>query len=149
MFGPDLAQTEQGCYQFRRCFEALAPRLYRKCLGANFIVEMFFIGWFQTLFVYLDVLPTETLDRIWDIFIFERSWKIMFRVALALVQIIETKALALLTDGRGVEGVHVHFTSFPDHLEELAPDRLIPRALRIKLTNATLRNLKLEFMNRR
>ena len=40
----------------------------------------------QTLFLYLDALPKRLLVRIWDIFLFERSWKIFFRVSLVRVR---------------------------------------------------------------
>ena len=38
-------------------------------------------------------MPRETLRRIWDVFVFERSWKILFRVALALLALAEPELL--------------------------------------------------------
>lgn len=53
------------------------------------ITEMYMVGWSQTLFLYLTVLPRQSLDRIWDIFVWEKNPKIILRASLALLQIAE------------------------------------------------------------
>ncbi|CAG8511865.1 5269_t:CDS:2 [Ambispora leptoticha] len=48
--------------------------------------------WFLTL--YINILPIETMLRVWDCFFYERH-KVLFRVALAIFKINEEKILAV------------------------------------------------------
>ncbi|KAG9287742.1 hypothetical protein G9A89_004145 [Geosiphon pyriformis] len=51
--------------------------------------------WFLTL--YINILPTETMLRVWDCFFYE-GHKVLFRVALAIFKINEDKILAVTDD---------------------------------------------------
>jgi hypothetical protein len=77
------AQVDQ--LVFRHLVEAGFPRLagHLEALGAG--VAGVSTQWFLCLFV--NSLPLETCLRVWDIFFFERCSSVLFRVALALVDI--------------------------------------------------------------
>ena len=70
---------------FRHLVDSGFPRLsgHLESLGAG--VAGVSTQWFLCLFV--NSLPLETCLRVWDIFFFERCASVLFRVALALVDI--------------------------------------------------------------
>ncbi len=76
---------------FRHLVDAGFPRLsgHLEELGAG--VAGVSTQWFLCLFV--NSLPLETCLRVWDIFFFERCSSVLFRVALALVDIYAQVAL--------------------------------------------------------
>ena len=51
------------------------------------------------LYRYIPALPKETLYRIWEIFIYERNWKIFFRISLAILELYENQLLNENLDG--------------------------------------------------
>lgn len=141
MFSPGLDRLHQYCFQCQRLFEIGMPALAEHFEEEKVMVEMFIVGWFQTLFLYLNVLPRESLDRIWDIFLFENNWKIMLRVALALLQLSEEHIL-----GKRIDDVMQFLNTFPDKWDEiLAPELLIEHALAIKVTNGVLSKLQKQY----
>jgi hypothetical protein len=87
-------------------------------------------------------MPSSTLDRIWDIFVFERNWKVIFRVALALLEASEE--LLLQFDPTQVMDF---LRKFPGCEDLLDCERLIPNALDIKVTNKMLALLEAELAN--
>lgn len=70
---------------FKQLVDKQFPRLttHLDSLGVN--VASVSTQWFLCIFV--NSLPLETCLRVWDIFLFERSSSVLFRVALALVDI--------------------------------------------------------------
>ena len=70
---------------FRHLVDAGFPRLagHLEALGAG--VAGVSTQWFLCLFV--NSLPLETCLRVWDILFFERCASVLFRVAMALVDI--------------------------------------------------------------
>ena len=70
---------------FKQLVDKHFPRLtsHLDSLGVN--VASVSTQWFLCIFV--NSLPLETCLRVWDIFLFERSSSVLFRVALALVDI--------------------------------------------------------------
>ena len=70
---------------FRHLVDAGFPRLagHLEALGAG--VAGVSTQWFLCLFV--NSLPLETCLRVWDILFFERCSSVLFRVAMALVDI--------------------------------------------------------------
>lgn len=145
MFSPGLDRLHLNCFQFQRLFEIGMPALAEHFEEEKVMVEMFIVGWFQTLFLYLNVLPRETLDRIWDIFLFENNWKIMLRVALALLQLSEEHIL-----GKRIDEVMQFLNTFPDKWDEiLAPELLIEHALAIKVTNSVLSKLQKQYVRQK
>lgn len=141
MFSPGLDRLHLNCFQCQRLFEIGMPALAEHFGEEKVMVEMFIVGWFQTLYLYLNVMPRETLDRIWDIFLFENNWKIMLRVALALLQLSEEHII-----GKPIDEVMQFLNTFPDKWDEiLAPELLLEHALAIKVTNGVLTKLQKQY----
>jgi hypothetical protein len=42
-------------------------------------------GWFMTIYASMDILPYEHICYVWDLF-FVDGWKVLFRIALALLR---------------------------------------------------------------
>ena len=78
-----LLQVDQ--LVFKQLVDGQFPRLtsHLDSLGVN--VASVSTQWFLCIFV--NSLPLETCLRVWDIFLFEKSSSVLFRVALALVDI--------------------------------------------------------------
>ena len=70
---------------FKQLVDKQFPRLtaHLDSLGVN--VASVSTQWF--LCVFVNSLPLETCLRVWDLFLFERCSSVLFRVALALVDI--------------------------------------------------------------
>ncbi|RHY49385.1 hypothetical protein DYB34_009408 [Aphanomyces astaci] len=81
-----------------------------------------------------------SIDNMWDIFMAEKSWKILFRVALALLSMCEAHLLQ-----QPIDSASRFLNTFATHLPMLEPHVLLPTALRIKVTNRHLANLSLGF----
>ncbi|KAJ0402624.1 hypothetical protein ATCC90586_010863 [Pythium insidiosum] len=145
MFCPGLQRLQLHCYQCQRLFELASPALAQHFDDEKIMIDMFVVGWFQTLFLYLNVLPRETLDRIWDIFLFENNWKIQLRVALALMQLAEP-----FIAGRHIDEIMQFLNTFASKSDELlAPAALLRRSLQIKVTNAMLLKLARQHSRRK
>ena len=135
-----LQRLQLSCYQFRRLLESFLPDLHSHFVETKIVAEMFVVGWFQTLFVYLAVLPKATVDRIWDIFVFERDWKIIFRIALSLLQVAQPNVL-----GQTIDTTMTVLNTFPEPMRRsLEAEELIHDALSIKVTNSILLQLREE-----
>jgi len=93
MYKPGLKMLQQRCWQFSTLLGLFFPEISDHMNRIGMVSEMFVVGWFQTVFMYMDAMPYTTVRRIWDIFFFERSWKILFRVSLALLKLVEDNLL--------------------------------------------------------
>lgn len=145
MFSPGLHRLQVHCFQLQRLFELTLPALAAHFEREKVVAEMFTVGWFQTLFLYLNVLPRATLDRIWDIFLLENNWKIMLRMAVAILQLSEEHVL-----GKPIDEVMQFLNTFGGKSEELlAVDALVERALSIKVTNSVLTKLQRQHARRK
>lgn len=145
MFSPGLHRLQVHCFQSQRLFELGLPALAEHFEREKVVAEMFTVGWFQTLFLYLNVLPRESLDRVWDIFLFENNWKIMLRLSVALLQISEEYVL-----GKPIDEVMQFLNTFAGKSQELlARDDLVAKALSVKVTNTVLTKLQRQHAKRK
>lgn len=144
MFGPGLQKLHMHCFQFQRLIEIVYPKLAEHFDSEKVMVEMFIVGWLQTLFLYLNKLPSATLDRIWDIFLVENSWKIMLRVSLALLHRSEPYIMS-----KPIDEVMQFLNTFGGESKQLLDaDGLLRDALRIKVTNSVLNKLQKQHTRR-
>ncbi|KAG6617151.1 GTPase-activating protein GYP5 [Phytophthora cinnamomi] len=138
MFAPGLHTLHVHCFQTQRLLELTEPALAEHFAHEKVPIEMFAVGWFQTLYLYLNVLPADSLDRIWDIFLYERNWKIMLRVAVAILQLSSEFVME-----KPIDEIMQFFNTFADQADELlAETPLTQRALRLKVTNTVLTKLQ-------
>lgn len=145
MFAPGLHRLQVHCFELQQLFELASPALAAHFAAEKVVAEMFTVGWFQTLFLYLNVLPRASLDRVWDVFLYERSWKILLRVALAILQLSEPHVL-----DRPIDEVMQFLNTFNgDSDRVLAPDALVTKALSAKVTNRVLTKLQRQHARRK
>ncbi|CEG39392.1 5methylthioadenosine sadenosylhomocysteine deaminase [Plasmopara halstedii] len=138
MFAPGLPTLHVHCFQAQRLLELTKPELAHHFSSEKVPIEMFAVGWFQTMYLYLNVLPLDSLDRIWDIFIFDHNWKIMLRVALALLQLSEKFVM-----NKPIDEIMQFFNTFADKADEiLAETPLIEHALSLVVTKTVLSKLQ-------
>ncbi|TDH72470.1 hypothetical protein CCR75_001266 [Bremia lactucae] len=141
MFAPGLQPLHEHCFQTQRLLALTEPALAEHFVSEKVPVEMFAVGWFQTLYLYLNVLPQDTLNRIWDIFLYEKNWKMMLRVALALLQLSEKYVM-----GKPIDEIMHFFNTFADSANVvLAEASLIESALRLKVTKTVLAKLQKQY----
>nr|CCA24424.1 5methylthioadenosine/Sadenosylhomocysteine deaminase putative [Albugo laibachii Nc14] len=144
MFSPGLHQLNSQCFIFKRLFELTMPTLAQHFDKENIMAEMFVVGWFQTLFLYLNVLPRRTLTRIWDIFLWEKNWKIITRATLALFQVAAT-----FVETESIDCVIRFFNTFDGKAEELLEsEAFIVKAQSFKVTNSQLLRLQRQYVKK-
>ena len=85
-------------------------------------------------------MPSKTINRIWDIWLVERSPKIYFRVATAILFLSQPILL-----NNELEGMMQYLNTFPD-ATIFSEDILITCALQIKITNRMLTDIEVRVM---
>ncbi len=124
-------------YQLDRLLGLCLPKLAAHLRNEGVHPNMYATQWFMTVFA--KNFKVECVLRVWDIFLYEGP-KIMFRIALALMQHGQKQFLVL------------PFESLVDAIKsiqhQIAPHELINAALRIRLTQPQLGILEMEFVER-
>lgn len=140
MYWPELRCLKTCCRVFERLIQTKLPVLADHFEHHDLKVGLFALGWFQTLFLYLPSMPSATVCHMWDIWLVERSFKIFFRVATAILFLSQPILL-----NHELEGMMTYLNTIPD-ATLLKPDILIACALNIKVTNRMLEELEAEVM---
>lgn len=138
MYWPELRCLKTCCRVFERLIQIKLPVLADHFEHHDLKVGLFALGWFQTLFLYLPSMPSATVCHMWDIWLVERSFKIFFRVATAILFLSQPILL-----NHELEGMMTYLNTIPD-ATLLKPDILIACALNIKVTNRMLAELEAE-----
>mmetsp|Transcript_49437 Transcript_49437/g.148945 ORF Transcript_49437/g.148945 Transcript_49437/m.148945 type:complete len:551 (-) Transcript_49437:52-1704(-) len=138
MYWPELRCLKTCCRVFERLIQMKLPVLADHFDHHELNVGLFALGWFQTIFLYIPSMPSATVCRMWDIWLVERSFKIFFRVATAILFLSQPILL-----NHELEGMMTYLNTFPD-ATLLNPDILIPCALQIKITNRMLAQIEME-----
>ena len=94
LFEPGLPLLKRKCLELRLLLDARCPELGARLAAQGVVLEMFAASWLQTLFVYVDALHHASIDRAWTVFLFERNWKVVHKVALAILATLEPHVLA-------------------------------------------------------
>ena len=137
MYWPELRCLKTCCRIFERIVEQKLPVLADHFDYHDLHIGMFALGWFQTLFLYIPSMPAPTVNQIWDIWFVERSMKIFFRVATAILFLCQPILL-----NHDLEGMMQYLNTFPDSTI-FSPDILINCGLGIKLTNQMLEDIEI------
>ena len=119
---------------FERVFNTLMaeqmPTVYANLHKAGIRTSDYLRAWIRTLFVpWLDI---DTAMRVWDVVLLDESGAVPFRVALALVQLLEPRLyehdrdeLLSILRGTNAGALHVWRRSLPDGVKEDVPrDRI-------------------------
>lgn len=123
-------------WQLAVLIEIYCPTIHAQMLEENVNLEVFCISWVQTLFLGIEAMPAITVDRVWDIFIHECSWVIIFQVALAIIRLSEKKLLLL-----PIDQVIMYFNQYPDP-KVLDCKNLLDEASTISFDESTLNALE-------
>merc|ERR1719235_1735835 len=117
-----------------RCFQvALAahhPNIFQHLFAEGIAPELFYCLWSQSLLQGL--VGNAELLRLWDLFVFERSHKVLIRAAVALFMLLEKEIL-----GKNEEKIMK--TLFNPGAWPLGPGALFQKALNTKITRSLLR----------
>lgn len=84
-FAPGMEVLRLRCFQMDELIAHYFPRLDNHFKREGVSSDMYCISWFQTLFIYAEAIPNELVVQIWTIFVYQKSWKIIIRIALAIV----------------------------------------------------------------
>ena len=140
MSWPELRALKTYCRVFERLIHKKLPVLADHFDHHELNIGLFALGWFQTCFLYIPSMPSKTINRIWDIWLVERSSKIFFRVATAILFLSQPILL-----NHDLEGMMQYLNTFPD-ATIFNSEILINCALQIKVTNRMLSNLEVIVM---
>jgi len=135
-YWPELRCLKTACRVFEWLVHQKLPVLSDHFEHHELNVGLFALGWFQTLFLYIPAMPSTTINHMWDIWLVERSMKIFFRVATAILFLSQPTLL-----NHDQEGMMIYLNTFPD-ATLLKQDILIPCALQIKVTNKMLMDIE-------
>jgi len=85
LYSSDLKFIQNMMKVLEILIEKCLPKLNAHFKDIGFDVFHFAIGWFESLFVYVDEMPLQTLTDIWNIWISEQSLDIFVQVAVAIL----------------------------------------------------------------
>eukprot|EP01138_Halocafeteria_seosinensis_P004202 gb/GECG01004297.1/.p1 GENE.gb/GECG01004297.1/~~gb/GECG01004297.1/.p1 ORF type:complete len:441 (+),score=49.60 gb/GECG01004297.1/:1-1323(+) len=135
LFVPGLPEVPIMHYQLKGMMRLKLPKLYNHFENENVDPSMYSTHWFLTVFTYN--LPFHLVVRIWDAFLFE-GWKIVFRVALALLQFAQDDLLDLSFE---------HIMKYFRHLhEKVDPERIMFLAFKLNIKRKQLEDLRQEYL---
>lgn len=141
LYSPGLHTLQHKCHQIDTLVETFEPALFRHLQHQGIYANMYCIQWLQTLFIYAHGIPNRVLHRIWTIFIFEKSWKIIFRIILAILQVSKRFILQ-----HTICEIMQHFHTLPNSI--IPYTNLIDIALSIKITRKSLSSLEAYLLQR-
>lgn len=131
VYAAGLERVGLSFYQLDRLLQLHLPQLHAHFASESVAPDMYAAGWFMTLFSSMDILPYEHTCYVWDLF-FVDGWKVLFRVALALLSLVADELL------HADFAVIVRFlNTFPRHRVPSVP-KLLRLARSFKVTNAQL-----------
>jgi len=117
-----------------RCFQVLLAahhsNVFKHCAGEGVAPELFYCLWSQALLH--GCLGNAELLRLWDLFVFERSHKILFRAAIAIFVLLEKKIL-------GKDDERIMRALFEQEGWQFADGEVLAKALELKVTRSMLR----------
>jgi hypothetical protein len=101
LYMPGLPGYQRACFVFDQLLKEHMPQLHGHLDSMGIMPILYLTQWFMTMFLYYtpSAMPFDLVLRIWDIFIISKgSWKIIYRVALMIHKLLESKLLALPPD---------------------------------------------------
>ena len=99
--------------------------------------------WFVTLFTSFDTLPYVLVKRVFDWFLLD-GWKVLFKVALTLVSIVEEKAMSCDFDS-----IMKLFYGLKYHPAVQDTNAFIKMSMQYKVTNSMLQRLAVDYTNQK
>lgn len=90
LYDQGLIALHRCLFQLRGLIRAKLPKLHHHFAAEDLDCAWFASEWFVT--IYARSFPLELVVRVWDVFLLE-GWKVVFRVALALLHIIQPQLM--------------------------------------------------------
>ncbi|CEO96054.1 hypothetical protein PBRA_004744 [Plasmodiophora brassicae] len=132
LFIAGMPMTLLRVYQLTKLLERRDMKLVQHLRKENVDIMSLTMQWFITNFCYN--LPFRVLLRIWDVFLLERSPKIIFKVALYFFQCLRDEILA--------SEFETIMTCMKTFYGTLDPDTVMEHALKIRVTTRELKDLE-------
>lgn len=111
MYLPRMVESNKVLYVFGELMRMFLPDLADHFQQENIIIHMFCTSWFMTLFT--NSFSFDLVTRIFDIFLLE-GFKIIYRVALALLKCVKSELLA-----RQFEGILMFFKELSSRISDV------------------------------
>eukprot|EP00913_Durusdinium_trenchii_P031820 g29799.t1 len=121
------------CRYFQVIIAAQLPNLFRHFMGEGLAPELFFCAWLQGLFQ--SCLKAETQLRIMDHFIFERSFKVFVKLAVAIFTLLEKRLI-----GQDIE--KMMDILFESQAWDLSQEEILKATFAVKVTRSMLREIQ-------
>ncbi|XP_072154038.1 ecotropic viral integration site 5 ortholog isoform X3 [Bemisia tabaci] len=138
MFKPSMAELGLCMFQLENLVQELLPELFIHFQSQNFHTSMYASSWFLTLFT--TAFATPTANRVIDVFLLE-GMEIIFKIALALLQVNEQDLLAL-----DMEGMLKFFQKTLPSRADSNLDELMEIAYNIKISSKKMKKLEKEYV---
>ncbi|KAL4244189.1 hypothetical protein ABKN59_010756 [Abortiporus biennis] len=136
-FSTTAVQLEVDASLFAKAVEANEPTIAKRLFVDMGIPPVDICRpWFSALFV--DALPSEYMQRVWDIFLFE-GVPFLFRVGLALLSCCKSRILSPPSMTGGVAQLLPFLAHPPSNVLPSTPDALVDLALGVKLKDEDLK----------
>ena len=84
MYSPGMPGTKRVLAVYARLCEHYVPAIWSHLEREGIHHSMFATGWFMTL--YTSAFPFDLVTKVFDVLWFE-GWKIVYRVAIALLKV--------------------------------------------------------------
>lgn len=138
IFLPNFEEVKKILYTFDKLLLKFLPNLHQHFVEENIDCSMFFTEWSMCL--YTRGFHFDLLTRIWDIFLYERNFKIIYRVGLGILKYFEKNLLNLK-----FEKVLAYLRSIQDHIVNNAND-IMEVTLSIPLKTIDILNIEDEYL---
>ncbi|GLD96315.1 hypothetical protein PINS_up004998 [Pythium insidiosum] len=135
LYRPRMPKVPETIFIFERLLRQLMPQLASHLDNEGMHPTMYLTQWFVTLFSYN--FPFEFVTRVWDVFLNE-GWKVIFRVALALMKLSQKALLACK-----FEGIMEFFRELPTRV---VTEEVFAIAFRLPIKRAQIEALKEEYL---
>ncbi|RLN56430.1 hypothetical protein BBJ29_007971 [Phytophthora kernoviae] len=136
LYRPRMPKVPEVTFVFEGLFKQLMPQLSAHLENEGLHPTMYLTQWFLTLFTYN--FPFEFVTRVWDAFLHE-GWKIIFRVALAL---LKTSQKTLLSSK--FEAIMEYFRELPNRVDA---EEVLAVAFRVSIKREQIENLLEQYHN--
>jgi len=133
----DTPKMKLRVYQMDKALKWILPRLHTHFEAIQLAPEILVSQWFITIFCY--TLPTSLTFNIWD-HIFLGGWAAMFRILLALLQILESNFLS--TDLECIGRLMRQWKKKGNILSSISSESLIQKANSIVITDVMLKEFE-------
>jgi hypothetical protein len=134
VFNTSLEKVHICLFQMRGLLDVFLPRLAKHMEAETVDVAVYCTEWFVT--IYTRSFPFDLVLRVWDVFIAE-GWKIVFRVAIALLKVYEQHLLSC-----DMEAISDFFKAMPASVD---PDKIMQEAISIPLRTKLLDKLEKQY----